>query len=228
MGIQHSKGDAVFFTDDDCIADKYWVETMCAATQRHPIVAGAVDSNKDIFSQLCHNISQFHSFMPDNVIRKKEFIAGASMGFRKSVFKELGGFEKGRYLAEDMEIVIRAGLKGYSVFFEPKAKVIHNPNRTTMIDIFNYSYSHAKTTILLRRDYKDFLRTPIILRSSFLVLLFSPVIALKVLMGIYFHNKKLLKCFHTIPVLYGLKLAWCLGAARGLRKPTVGNNDGTI
>jgi hypothetical protein len=47
-------------------------------------------------------------------------------------------------------------------------------------------------------------------------------------MGIYLHNKKLLKYFHTIPVLYGLKLGWCLGAARGLRKPAVGNNDGTI
>ena len=56
IGAQHSKGDSLFFTDDDCIADKYWVETMSVATQKHPIVAGAVDSNKELFFQLCRLI----------------------------------------------------------------------------------------------------------------------------------------------------------------------------
>ena len=216
-GIHYSRGDFLLFTDDDCLADPCWVESMVAALTEQPIVAGAVDSHKTNFFQLCHNIAQFHPFMPGHKAGKRQFIAGANMGFQRAVLENLGGFKEG-HPAPDMELIIRAGKQGYRVYFDPGARIIHDPDRMRLSDIFSYSYCHAKITILLRYEYQDFLRTPFILKSPFLLMLCSPVISLKVVMDIYLHNTELLRHFRTIPVVCGLKMAWCFGAFQGLRK----------
>jgi GT2 family glycosyltransferase len=147
-----------------------------------------------------------------------EFIAGSNMGFRKSVLKELNGSQEGRRCAEDMELILRARLKGYRIYFVPDAVVTHDHDRTTLAKILKYSLEHASVTILLRNQYCSLLRTPFVLRSPALILMAAPVIALKVTAGIYMSNLHLAKYFWTAPMVFALKLAWCWGAACGLRR----------
>ena len=116
-----------------------------------------------------------------------------------------------------MELILRARAKGYRVWFESKAVVTHDPERRRVADIFKYTIQHAATTIILRSQYRRILRTPFILRSSALTLLAAPMIALKVCLNIYSRNFYIAKLIWTAPVVYGLKLAWCWGAAKGLR-----------
>ena len=138
----------------------------------------------------------------------------------------LNGFENGRYIAEDMEFVIRARMKGYKVFFEPKAKVTHIATQKKLTEILIYSYKHAKVSILLRNDYRDFLKTPSLLKSPLLILLSSPIISLKVVMDIYLRNSNLLRRPLTIPFVYCLKIAWCCGASQGLWERIFRQNEG--
>jgi len=191
---------------------------MASALRDHPIVAGAIESPRDNVARLCHNIAEFHPFMPGRKSGDRDYIAGANMGFQRWLLEEIGGFEEGRKLASDMELIIRARMAGHQAFFEPKAKVIHEPNRVSLKKVFQYSSRHAKTTIVLRHRYQSFLRTPTILKSSALLILFAPLISLKVVMEIYLRNRTLLPLFWTAPVIYGLKLAWCWGASQGLRE----------
>ena len=216
LGIHRSRGDLLLFTDDDCHADPCWVEAMTAALSEHSIVAGAVDSHKTNLFQFCHNISQFHPFMPGQKPGKRQFIAGANMGFQRAVLEKVGGFKEG-HPTPDMELIIRAGMQNYSVFFEPGARIIHDPDRRRLSDIFCYSYCHAKNTIVLRYEFQDFLRTPFILKSPFLLIAYSPVISLKVVFDIYIRNAGQLRHIRTAPVVFGLKMAWCFGAFQGLR-----------
>jgi glycosyltransferase involved in cell wall biosynthesis len=132
VGIGHAGGEYVLFTDDDCIADRTWVECMTSALAHHSIVAGAIESPRDNVAKLCHNIAEFHPFMPGRKPGKRDYIAGANVGFQKCLLDKVGGFEEGRQMASDMELIIRARLEGYQVFFEPRARVIHNPDRFQM------------------------------------------------------------------------------------------------
>lgn len=216
LGVRSARGDYVLFTDDDCIPDEKWVERLSRALEREQIVAGAVSSPLSHYIKLCHNISQFHPFMPGRKASQVDLIAGANMGMRRSVFAELNGFEEGRRIAEDMEFILRAREKGYHIHLQPDAVVTHDPDRTTLSEIFNYSSAHAASTILLRNHYSALLRTPFILKSPVLILLTSPIIATKVTLQIYVSNYSLIKRFWTAPLVFGLKLAWCLGATRGL------------
>ena len=218
IGIQSARGSLLLFTDDDCIAREDWVERMTVVLEQEPIIAGAIASPTSNHIKLCHNIAQFYPFMPDQKAGPVEFIAGANMGFSRSVLEELNGFGESRQLCEDMELILRARLKGYIAYFAPDAVVTHDPERTILAAVLRYSSEHASETVLLRNEYRSLLRTPFVLRSSTFLLLAAPVIALKVTLSIYLGNSHLIRYFWTAPVVYSLKLAWCWGAARGLRR----------
>jgi GT2 family glycosyltransferase len=82
-GVKAALGNYILFTDDDCVVDHNWVERMSAALDQEPIIAGAVASPTESYLKLCHNISQFHYFMPGQGKGPKDFIAGANMGLRR-------------------------------------------------------------------------------------------------------------------------------------------------
>ena len=215
-GIKSAEGEFILFIDDDCIANNDWVERMSAALEREPIVAGAVASPASNYIRLCHNIAEFHPFIPGCKRRPVEFIAGANMGFRRSVLDESGGFDEKVKTAEDMEFILRARSKGYRIYLACDAVVTHEHDRTTLGSVFGYAAKHASATILLRNAYRSLLGTPFVLGSSFLTIMAAPVIALKVTLEIYMHNSRLAGLFWTAPLVYTLKLAWCWGAACGL------------
>ena len=217
LGLRSSQGDYVLFTDDDCIPRRDWAEKMCALLESKPLIAGAIESPDREFVKLCHNISEFHPFLIGQKARRVNFIAGANMGFRRSVLTELKGFSKEQDLSPDMELILRAQQRGYGIYFTPDAVIVHDPPRTTLKSIFKYAADHASVTIILRNRYRTLLRTPIVLRSPALLFVASPLIAWRVTGGIFLKNKNLLRYFWTAPIIYALKLAWCWGAARSLR-----------
>lgn len=217
IGIAASTGDYLLFTDDDCIAAENWVESLRnALDNKEEMVSGAVASTTANFFRLCHNVAQFHAYMPGQNAGPKEMLAGGNMAFRRSVLKELKGFDE-ESRCEDTEFVLRAREKGYRAFFAPDALVTHDPERNTLSSAVKYAASHASATIHLRNHYRALLKTPFIFRSAGLILAMAPLIALKVTAGIYLRNPSLARFFWTAPFVYVLKLAWCWGAARGLR-----------
>jgi GT2 family glycosyltransferase len=218
VGVKVASGDYILFTDDDCIPQKDWIERLSAVLYQEPIAAGAVATDASNYWKLCHNIAEFHAFMPSRKPGPIDFIAGANMGFRRSTLEELNGFKAVRKHGEDMELILRARASGYQVFFSPEAVVIHDPQRTSPRSIFRYSYAHASESILLRNLYRELLRTPFILSSPALILAASPLIALKVTADIYLRNSNIPLAIQTMPIVFALKLTWCWGATWGLLK----------
>ena len=217
-GIANAAGKYVLFTDDDCIAARNWVERMCAALDNEQIAAGAVASDPGAFLTLCHNIAQFHPFLPGRPGGPIEFIAGANLGVRRNVIAELNGFREDMLLAGDMDLILRARMKGYGAVFFPDAVVTHAPNRKTTSSLMEYAARHAAVTIVLRQEYSALLRTPGIFYSRALLLSLAPLIAFKTTLGIYWGNRRLIRHIGTIPLVFALKLAWCKGAVTGLAR----------
>jgi len=216
-GIEIAAGDYVLFTDDDCIPSEKWVEKMSFYLSQHPVIGGSIESPLLNYLQLCFNISGFHAFIPAGEVRPVDMIVGANMGFRMSVLKELGGFRNDFSLVEDIDISCRGRLHGYKLFFVPHASVLHNHNRMTVPLMLKSAFRTGTSSILLRNKYYKLMNTPFILRSPLLLLLTSPLIALKATISIYLKNSYLRNFFKTFPVVYMLKMAWVMGAFQSLR-----------
>ncbi|MFC1705802.1 glycosyltransferase [Planctomycetota bacterium] len=220
QAVKHVRSEILLFTDDDCIPARDWIERMCETLEQADIVAGAIASPSRPYLRLCHNISQSHNLLPHGHKRRVTFSATANMGFRCARFRSLGGFEAGRRMAEDMELCLRARAAGHDILFDPHAAVTHDPERSGMRVVLRHAADHAQSTISLRNTYAKLLNTPVVLSSSWLLLGSAPVIAAAVTLKAYSANPALWRYLHTAPVFFLAKLAWCLGAARGVgRRP---------
>lgn len=217
LGFASAKGEYILFTDDDCIVKDNWIETMCAALDREPIVSGSIESPKSGYVKLCHNIAHFHPFMPNHKSGPVGFLAGANMGFHRSVIEELGGFDDEMILAGDMQLCLRARSRGYQPYLNQEAVVVHDPEYISLAGAVKSSYAHAATTISLRNEYRSLLNTPSVLKYPAWIRVASPLIALSVTSKIYLWNPRLLSSFWTVPFVFFLKVVWCFGAARGLK-----------
>jgi GT2 family glycosyltransferase len=78
-----------------------------------------------------------HSRYKDMSLGETAWASGGSAMFRKSIFQEIGGFDKLYYPAywEDIDLSFQARKRGYLVLFEPKAQVDHN-HETTNKSVF--------------------------------------------------------------------------------------------
>lgn len=217
-GIKEAGSNCLLFMDDDCEADPDWAENLLAALENHQIASGCIRSPRSPFFLFCHNISQFHPFLPGQQARELEFIAGANLGLRRPVWEAVGGFCRSRRCAEDMEFYLRARACGFKAWFCPSAVITHIPERCSLGSLLRYSARHARYTIRLRRDFAGILATPAVLRSSLLLFLAAPLIALRVTARIYLGNPQLRRAWAAAPFVFAAKWAWCIGAAAGLRQ----------
>lgn len=64
--------------------------------------------------------------------REVEWVTGAALAIRRSVWDELGGFDPiyGRGYFEDVELCLRAREAGYLVWYEPRCTLIHRVGST--------------------------------------------------------------------------------------------------
>ena len=219
LGIKASSGDFLLFTDSDCVPEPNWVEKMKFALERKVIVAGAVRSPTSDYFLLCHNFAQFHCFLPENKAGPIQYIAGANMGMRKFILEKTGLFEEGCNMAEDMEWLLRARINGFQPIFEPDAMTNHLPEaRSNLWPILKYAVTHAESTIQLRIRYSNITKTPILFTSPILFFFVSPAIAIYLTLENFIRNPKLFRYLHTLPVVLLIRLAWCKGAIKGLKK----------
>lgn len=218
LGVQSCDAQFLLFTDDDCVPAPDWVAHMRTALRRAPIVAGAVESPREGYLALCHNVAEFHAFLPIHPAGRVPFIAGANMALRREVIEETGPFNESLVCAEDMEFALRARAAGYPIRFAPEAVVVHAHQRRRFGEILRYATTHAAATIQLRQAHRELLHTPLPLRSAPLLLLSAPLIALAVSAGVGLRAARTPRVWKTLPMVYLTKLAWCLGAAQGLRQ----------
>ncbi|MCX5796561.1 MAG: glycosyltransferase family 2 protein [Elusimicrobia bacterium] len=69
---------------------------------------------------------KYHLRQPDSA-SPVDWVTGAFMAVRRSVFEELGGFDSGFFLYyEDVDLCIRAGQNGYPAYFLPGAVAYHH------------------------------------------------------------------------------------------------------
>ncbi|WP_393971466.1 glycosyltransferase [Oxyplasma meridianum] len=105
IGVSNAKFDYVAFTDGDTVAGDQWGCRMLESLKKYDIVAGrTVQKGSDHYSRLKR---------VELLMDGKEITApSANLGYRKKLFNELGGFDETMITAEDIDLNLRAVMKG--------------------------------------------------------------------------------------------------------------------
>lgn len=134
-------GEFVHFLNNDTRVTAGWLSTLVDLMEKDKTIGmagsklvypdGRLQEAGGIIWQDASGWNYGHKQDPDasefNYVKEVDYISGASILVRKSLWDELGGFDQRYYpaYAEDSDLAFAIRDKGYKVVYQPLSKVIH-------------------------------------------------------------------------------------------------------
>ncbi len=212
---------AFVFLDADCIPQPGWLAALLEAWQAYPhagAISGAMLPQSDTFLLHCGQIANFHEHLTLSPAGKRQTLASFSLLVPRTAWEQLGGFNPHLRHAEDMDFTLRLRAKGWDMAFEPRASVYHRHARGTWRQFWSYARRGGLWSIQVRQHYAASYSPPFWARWAWAWQLLSPFIAAARTLQIYLRAPRLWRYLPCAPWVFLQKVAWCLGAAQGLRR----------
>ena len=218
IGVTHSKGDFIFFIDADCIASQNWINihmSLHQKSQKPILIGGGVTFGFSNYLELVDNVSTFHENMRHIKTGKKNILPSLNMSLSRNLWDNTNGFNANPS-GEDVEFTTRLFLQYDCLWFDPEAFIYHKHNRQSLSDIIKHSYRFGKYSIKGNKFFQDNLHIPFVLRNKWLTIFLSPLLSLYIIFKMLFIEKLPLEYWHTIPIIFFLKIVWCFGLAHSM------------
>lgn len=144
IGILNSIGEIVVFIDDDCFVEKDWVKEI-AKSFNEPQIGGVggrvIQENVSLYTD---DPSQVGRITPNGLLLgffdydgqesfTVDYLVGCNMSFRREILEKLGGFDPIFSVWNDVDMSMRVRNLGYSLIFNPKAKLVHKMVRRDLL-----------------------------------------------------------------------------------------------
>lgn len=157
VGARAARGRSIAFFDADDIPDPAWLGAMGEALAEHDFVACRLDTeslNED-WTAAVRGRPQSTGLLTTSVHPFLPAASGGTIGIRRSLFLELGGFDQDiPGGSEDIEICWRVQLAGHPLEFVPDA-VVKMRFRHTRRDLFAQARKYARGHRILRARFRD-------------------------------------------------------------------------
>ena len=215
-GAAQSSGEILVFIDADCVPRIDWLKVIVSrfADTDISILGGSVEISSNNIWTLTDNLSLFHEYLNIHPPGNRSLLASLNLAIRRSVFDLVSGFDDTRIASEDSDISIRLRQAGYNLFFEPQAAVHHTPPRSTLKSMLKHHYHQGKYSIKVDSRYENIGAFPRFLRTPWVLILLSPLLAAGATLRIYRSREIIRAYFLLTPLIFISKIAWCFGATR--------------
>jgi glycosyltransferase involved in cell wall biosynthesis len=224
LGAQAARGEVICYTDADCIARPDWIARLL---ERHSdgaqVVGGGVAVDRDDYWRLCDNVVAFTPFLASSAPGPRPYLPSLNLSIRRTLLEEFGGFDERFPFAsgEDTDLSFRLRRAGHTLWFDPRAAVLHQHMRASPGDLWRHLYMFGKTYMEIYPRYPDILgswrRIRIAAGMPDLLQLLSPALAVADVIERIVRQPSMLAYVGTIPgQLLGM-WAWYHGAAAALR-----------
>ncbi len=134
VGANLATGEIIAYTDDDCVADEFWLHYLVQAMRDQGVEAIGgpnITPESDGWVAKCVAASPgnpSHVMLDD---RHAEHVPGCNMAFRRSTLLGLGGFDRQfRVAGDDVDICWRLLDAGLKIGYAPGAMVWHHRRAT--------------------------------------------------------------------------------------------------
>jgi glycosyltransferase involved in cell wall biosynthesis len=122
-GVSAAKGEFVAFIDGDCFADSHWLSELRTGFRDDDVVAGKTVA---VGSPQYGLLERVELFQRGNDVT----YPSCNLGYRRSLFLAIAGFDPRFITAEDIDLNLRAVEQGARIRFVPTAVVYHQMRST--------------------------------------------------------------------------------------------------
>jgi len=190
--VKLAKSKYVFFTDDDCIVSRNWIEKGLESFRKYGCIA--VEGRTYYVSE------DYRPTFSDNVIQNRtggQFMAG-NMAYEKKIVEQLGGFDERYTYLEDRDLGLRASKYG-RINFNADMIVFHRKVTLTPAEYVNKAKAISNRILL----YKKFGERPSALWRitsplNLLTIIFPPLVFARLLRYRFATNQD----FALLPFIY--------------------------
>jgi GT2 family glycosyltransferase len=158
VGIHLSNGEIIAFTDSDCVVHERWLERLGEKLEYSPTLVGVGGAVRpfslDPVSRALALLNMVSWSGGEESLEKS--LATSNAAYRRDVLTEVGGFDEGASVGEDVDLYRRVTQQGYHVLYDPGIIVYHK-HRMRLRDIFFWCYSSEKKFIYILKKYKHYL-----------------------------------------------------------------------
>jgi glycosyltransferase involved in cell wall biosynthesis len=216
-GTKKARGEVLVFLDADCIPSPGWLTAIEHVLKDPSIhgVGGGVQLGKGNYWLVADNFAIFHDFLSVHAPGEVRQFPSLNLAIRQEAFNHVRGFDESYpYPAgEDFDLTYRMSQEGYKLYFEPKACVVHQPERNSLKGLWKHSYIQGKYSTKVDSRYADQVGLPKWIRGKWQLRLLSPVLAIGITLRIFLKTPQSSQYCYTMPAVFVSKVAWCLGAA---------------
>ncbi len=160
LGIAHSTGEIIAFTDADCIADREWLTRLVEPYKQAETggAGGAILAYQHSGRDVVEIFSELHSPLVNFSSGEGEFLPHlytANASYRRSLLNRVNGFNARLIMAEDVDLAWRIQLQtGARLVYNAEAKVYHH-HRSTRASLARQYRNYGYGEILLDTMYGD-------------------------------------------------------------------------
>jgi len=215
QGVAQAKGNIIVFLDADCIPQSDWLTILDErfVDTAVNIVGGGVAYKTNNYWTLADNIGMFHEYLASRPPGLRQQLPSLNLAIRKQVFQDIGGFDEFRRTSEDSDFTIRLRQQGHLLYFEPRAVVVHMPNRNRAVDVLSHNFLHGQYSLKFDIYYNNLPLFLKLLSKRWSVIPLSPVLAFGVTVRIFLLDHCLWRYWYTAPAIFFSKIVWCFGLA---------------
>lgn len=157
IAMREATGDAFLFCDSDDEVAPGWLNAMGEALRKHEFVACRIESSKLNEAWVCDSRARTQR---DGLQRLSwsstlHHAGGGTLGFRRSVFETVGGFDESLPRTMDTEYCVRVQLAGIKLHFVPEATV-HVRFQRTLRSMFSQARTFGEYSVLVYKKARAY------------------------------------------------------------------------
>jgi len=143
-GAEQALGEWLLFIDDDIELQASYFQDLIAITESdRSIVAGRLPSK---FATIGSRLVDYANFWSQQIDKRgtRDWFYSAALAVRASVYREVGGFDPGFAIGEDVDFTGKIRRAGYRLHYEPSLVAFHNHGRTSLRRAFAYFLENGR------------------------------------------------------------------------------------
>lgn len=189
LGIKHSKGEIIGFTDDDCKASLEWIETAATYFKNYPGVAGLAGRTTPTEEP---RTRLFKKAKTTYATRSQGPYPTCNIFYKKQALQKVKGFDPNlRTMYEDYDLTQRIRKEGYTIDFSDDLITSHAVVYTSLISHLKSMKKNEFTALYFKKhpDLKNNLTLGFISNKKHIYPFFTLLVLLSLLTSNYLFAK---------------------------------------